>query len=145
MSRMTTLHIIPLQISLSPDQTLSLGCDDPRASYDPFTGLLTINLEVPRHPYPSRQSVRFVVQDPSLTNISAYATMLSGRNARELVQWRKDGNTSLSSYIPNETTVEVWTTVLTIPGDPKNGKIYHGQSKLKIATKGAADDIAIEA
>ena len=40
--------------------------------------------------------------------------------------------------------MEVWSTVLAIPADPKAGKVYKGRSKVKIAGKGAGDEIAIE-
>lgn len=145
MARMTTLHIIPLQINVRADGISALACDDPRASYDARTGTLTINiLTDPNNPYPAQQSVRFVVRDPSSTDIKYYATLHSGYNADNMVQWHKDGDVSRSPYIPSGNTVEVWSTVLAIPDDPKAGKVYQNRNKLKIATKGAGDEIAIE-
>jgi len=145
MARMTTLHIIPLQITLRNDGTCSLVCDDPRATYETATGTLTINLVIDRNnPYPSQQSVRFVVRDPSPTDTKYYATLYSGYNAENLVQWNKDGDVSRSPYIPMDTTVEAWTTVLAIPADPKAGKLFKGRDKLKIAGKGAGDDLPLE-
>lgn len=145
MARMTTLHIIPLQLNLNTDLSVSLVCDDPRASYNSSTGVLTINLLTDRsNPYPTQQSVRFVVRDPSPTDTKYYATLYSGYNADNLVQWNKEGDVSRSPYVPAESLVEVWSTVLAIPADPKAGKVYKGRSKVKIATKGAGDEIAIE-
>ena len=145
MSRMTTLHIIPLQLTLGSDLTCSLVCDDPRASYNPATGLLTINLRVDsRFPNPSQQSVRFVVRDPSPTDTKYYATLHSGYNADNLVHWQKDEDVSRSPYISAESTVEIWSTILAIPADPKAGKGFHGRNKAKVTYQGGGDEIAIE-
>lgn len=145
MARMTTLHIIPLQISLAKDGTCTLVCDDPRASYEAATGTLTINLVIDRSsPYPTQQSVRFVVRDPAPTDIKYYATLHSGYNADNLAQWNKDDDVSRSPYIAMDTAVEIWTAVLAIPANPNAGMIYKGRNKVKIAGKGAGDDLPIE-
>lgn len=146
MSRMTTLHIIPLHIKFRTDNTCTLVCDDPRASYEPRTGMLTINLVVDKNnPVPAQQSVRFVVRDPAATDTKYYATLHSGYNADNLVQWQKEGDVSRSPYIPVDSTVEIWTTVLAIPGDPAAAKVPMGVNKSKVIIKGGGDDLPIEA
>jgi len=143
---MTTLHIIPLQLSLRADGKSSLVCDDPRASYNARTGILTINISNdPANPHPAQQSVRFVVRDPAPTDTKFYATLHSGYNAENLVQWHKDGDVSRSPYIPIGSTVEIWSVLLAIPQDPRAGKAYQNRDKVSIAGKGAGDDITIEA
>lgn len=145
MAKMTTLHIIPLQLDLHSDLTLALLCDDPRAKYDASSGILTINLATDRRtPYPNQQSVQFVVRDPSPTDTKYYATLYSGYNSDALVQWPKDGDVSRSPYIAIDSTAEIWTTILAIPQDPRASRIYKGRNKVKIIGVGAGDDITLE-
>lgn len=135
---MTTLHILPLQLILRPDLGIDIVCDDPLASLDALTVILTIDL--PRSPR-GRQSVRFVVHDPAAHHDTQfYATLQSRTPPRPLTQWHKDGAVSRSPYIPAGTTVEVWATVLAIPhDDPTAAKVYHGKRNVKIATQGGGD------
>lgn len=134
---MTTLHILTLQLQLRPDLGVDIVCDDPLASLDTLTGILTIELlRNKRGP----QSVRFVVRDPApRDDCYFYATMLSGPSRDSLVHWYKDGNVSRSPYIPAESTIEVWTSVLAQPPNPTAAKAYHGRRNVKIATQGGGD------
>lgn len=135
---MTTQHILPLQLELRPDLRVDIVCDDPLASIDPRTGILTVDL--PRNPR-GHQSVRFVVHDPSADNdIRFYATLQSGPPLAPLIQWYKDGAVSRSPYTAADTTIEVWVTVLAIPDDdPTAAKVYHGKRNVKVATQGGGD------
>ena len=135
---MTTLHILPLQLDLHSDISLSILCDDPLATLDEQTGILTIDL--PRSPR-GKQSVRFMVRDPAAHDCTHfYATFQSRTPPKPLTQWHKEGDLSRSPYIPADTTIEMWVTVLAIPaGDPKAAKVYHGRRNVKIATQGGGD------
>ena len=135
---MTTLHILSLQLDLHADLSLDIVCDDPLATLDDLTGILTIDL--PRNPR-GKQSVRFVVRDPAAHDgAHFYATLQSRTPPKPLTQWHKDDDASRSPYIPAETTVEVWATVLVIPPrDPNAAKVYHGRRNVKIATQGGGD------
>jgi hypothetical protein len=135
---MTTLHILPLQLELHPNLRLDIVCDDPFATVDAQTGILTIDL--PRSPR-GRQSVRFVVHDPSVHDGTHFhVTLQSAPPLAPLTQWHKTGTVSRSPYIPADTTIEVWATVLAIPdGDPAAAKVYHGKRNVKIATQGGGD------
>ena len=134
---MTTLHIIHLQLNLHADFSVEIVCDDPLASIDAKTGILTINL--PRSPRGS-QNVRFVVRDPAVRgDCYFYATMLSGRSRDALVHWHKDGDVSRSPYIAADTTLEIWASVLAQPPDPADVRAYHGRRNTKIATQGGGD------
>ncbi len=135
---MTTLHILSLQLDLHSDLSLDIVCDDPLATLDDLTRILAIDL--PRNPR-GKQSVRFVVRDPGAQDgTHFYATLQSRPPSRTLTQWHKDGDMSRSPYIPADTTIEVWATVLAIPpGDPKATRVYHGRRNVKIATQGGGD------
>lgn len=136
---MTTLHILPLQLNLHSDLSLSIACDDPFATLDEMTGILTIDLPRSRR---GKQSVRFMVRDPAAHADTQFfcATLQSRIPLRPLMQWHKDDDVSRSPYIPADTTIEVWATVLAIPaGDPKAAKVYHGRRNVKIATQGGGD------
>lgn len=134
---MTTLYVLPLQLRLLPDLGIDIVCDDPLASIDAMTGILTINL--PRDPR-GPQSVRFTVRDPGFRDdCYFYATMLSGTSRDNLVHWYKDGDTSRSPYIAADTTIEVWASVLSQPPDPEAARVYRGRRNVKIATQGGGD------
>lgn len=135
---MTTLHILPLQLNLRADHRIDIVCDDPFASLDGMTGILTI--ELARSPR-GKQSVRFVVRDPvTHAGTRFHATLQSRTPHGHLAQWHKDGDMSRSPYVPAGDTIEVWATVLAIPdSDPQGAGVYHGRRNVKIATQGGGD------
>lgn len=132
---MTTLHIFSLQLDLHADLGIDIACDDPLASLDGMTRILTIDL--PRNPR-GKQSVRFAVHDPAPRDgFTFHATLQSRIAGKPMMQWHKEGDLTRSPYIPAGTTVEVWATVLAIPpGDPAAAKVYRGRRNVTVDTQG---------
>lgn len=131
------LHILPLHLQLRPDLGIDILCDDPLASLDPLTGILTIDLPRSRC---DAQALRLMVRDPEPRNdCYFYATALSGRTRERLAHWSKDGDVWRSPDIPADTAIEVWVSVLALPPNTADAKAYHGRRNVKIATQGGGD------
>lgn len=135
-----TVHVVPIQVTLTGD-TATITCSDSRAQIVDDEIVFTFteqSLLTPLVP----QRVRFIVEDPTDTNIhDNYLNMSSAPPLERLVAWKRNANVSVGPEMAAGHDFEVVAIAFGIPQPQTQPgtavQIGSGRRRIKIRNPGA--------
>lgn len=135
------IHVVPIQITLN-GTTVTIRCDDPRASVVDDEIVFTLDDLGPDHPA-EQQRVSFVAEDPADTSqYDYYLNVSSAPPLERLVAWKRNGSVSRSPEFLPGAILEVVAVVYGVPQptSPTNApvKVGHARRRFKLVGNGGS-------